>query len=393
LHKVITVANPESRNSVKIWPGPASHATPPPPPSRQAEAKFSASFRPIAESFFCSNPLNSSTLRPELTSCISASLASSTWKKYEAGWSCFREFELAQNQSYSWPLSHNNLAEFAAWCICKKNLQPATAKNYISAINFAHKLKGMSPPPDSGLVELVLRGAKNNPPPLAKPKPCRRAVSLPLLKHLGHKLAAAGLPKASSQSIWAACCLAFFTSARMGELLAPYEHGHDPASSLTWQDIKMKEDGRIIIHIKQPKINNKGGDWLDAFPFPGHNCCPVMALKKHKERQEEGGLWHLTGPVFRLHDGKNLTQALLNTHLRRLLADVVDYEKDGIYCHSFRSGIPSCLANSGDPAAAADTQSWGRWSSSCYTRYTRLEDNKKKELFSKIAKSLNKTSK
>jgi hypothetical protein len=90
-------------------------------------------------------------------------------------------------------------------------------------------------------------------------------MTLPLLKILGHNLAASGWQKGNIQTVWTASTLGFFSIARMGEILSKEEKGFDPSSTLTWADIKAREDGSFLIHIKNPKSGRKGGSMLTFF--------------------------------------------------------------------------------------------------------------------------------
>jgi hypothetical protein len=219
----------------------------------------------------------------------------------------------------------------------------------------------------------------------------RRVMTMPLLRHLGHRLSMSGWSEFSKQVVWSACTLAFFTSARMGELLAPAEAGFDPASTLLWNCVKARQDNSFLIHVRLPKSGNQQGDFLDVFEFKQYGCCPVAALKKlillnKKIDRLDKGL-----PVFTFESGKFLTVQGLNNILRQLLADVVDPERDSITCHSFRAAVPSALMKHPSLASSDDVKGWGRWSSEAYQKYTRLKTDQKRGIFQKIMAVLERT--
>jgi hypothetical protein len=98
-----------------------------------------------------------------------------------------------------------------------------------------HRLKGYSDYKiDRETIENYTRGAANmllsGPAP---PSNKRRVMTLQILRLLGHQLASSGWSKNSQQTIWATSLVGFFSSARMGELLAPHEVGLDPTATLT----------------------------------------------------------------------------------------------------------------------------------------------------------------
>ena len=118
---------------------------------------------------------------------------------------------------------------------------------------------------------------------------------------------------------------------------------------------------------------------------------PLEVLSLHREFQLKAGLAAPDGPVVRLASGKNLTPHLLNSLLRSLLSSIIDYSKESISCHSFRAGIASTLNRFPDLATDEDIKGWGRWDSSCYSKYARLQLDKKRAIFSKIVSALNRS--
>jgi hypothetical protein len=326
-------------------------------------------------------------LASKAAALLGASLASSSWKKFDSGWKAFSSFEEFSRKKFAWPLDREAIIGFTTWCITERKLQPSSASSYLSALAAAHKLKGMERPASLEAGFACIKGATNlqaAAPP--KPGPSRRVMSLPLLKVLGHRLAGAPGSAVDTQAIWAACVVAFFTSARMGELLAATEAEFDPSSTLKWGDVKFRSDGSALLLINIAKSGR--AEFLDMFPFPGHGCCPVAALARHRKIQEEAGLLSLGGPVFRLHEGKNLTLNILNKRLKVLLTGLLDPDRDAISCHSFRAGIASTLNRFPHLASSEDIKGWGRWDSQCYTKYARLNLEQKKAIFQKISTAL-----
>ena len=92
-------------------------------------------------------------------------------------------------------------------------------------------------------------------------------MSLPLLKILGHEIAISNWPSDSKRIVWSACCLIFFGGFGVGEILASRHDSFDPASCLTWADIKFFENS-ILIQIKQPKCKANSNECVDLFTFP-----------------------------------------------------------------------------------------------------------------------------
>jgi hypothetical protein len=209
-----------------------------------------------------------------------------------------------------------------------------------------------------------------------------------MLALIGHRIASTSWSDLSKQTVWAACTLAFFSAARMGELLASTVHSHDPTSDLTWGDVQFSSSDSILIRIKCAKSGEPQGEFLDIFPFPHFGCCPVASLKRLLQLQKEAGLYDPSLPVFRFRTGRNLVQAQFNQILSSLLPDLCLPGQDSVSCHSFRAGIPSTLAMFPDLAKTDYIKGWGRWHSDCFNRYTRLRLDQKRSIFGKIATAL-----
>ena len=179
--------------------------------------------------------------------------------------------------------------------------------------------------------------------------------------------------------------VAFFGSTRMGEILAQAEHCFDESSTLTWACVKYRQESNsFLLHIRLPKTGSKEGEFIDLFPYPASGCCPVAALRKHFTMQQECGRGSPQHPVFIYPSGKNLTPSGFNSSLRILLADICDFQRDTISGHSFRAAVPSALSRFPDLMSSDDVKGWGRWSSECYQRYTRLKTEQKAQIFKKI---------
>jgi hypothetical protein len=321
---------------------------------------------------------------------VYANVAKSTWQKYSSGWNAFRHFEVYHETTFAWPLSKAIWRLFVIWCLTVCRLQPSSTRSYISAIKFVHNLKDVPcfDVKNDHMITWYLRGAANlafsNPPPPST----RRIVTLQLLRLLGHRIASTSWSVMTKQVVWAACTLAFFTAARLGELLASAAHSHDPTADLTWRDIEFTSPDSILVRLKCAKSGEVQGEYLDVFPFLGYECCPVASLYCLRELQKEAGILDPTLPVFRFDSGKNLTTSQFNGILSNLLADLCLPGEDSISCHSFRSGIPSTLALFPDLANCEDIKGWGRWHSECFNRYTRLRHDQKKAIFEKIRAAL-----
>ena len=339
-------------------------------------------------------PSAAGPLASALEGFINAAITKSSWQKYTSGWRAFLAFQEYTGAVYPLPLAAQDWRAFTTWCLAVRHLQPSSTRAYISAIIFVHHLAGHAciQAHKDPVVNLVLRGASNLRFLLPAKPMVRRVVTFSMLRVIGHRIAGTSWNAVSKQVVWACCCVAFFTSARIGELLADSGVAHDPTANLLWKDIIFVRDQSAILHLKANKSVHPEGEFLDVFTFPGFGCCPLKALTRLKAVQEDAGIACSDEPVFRFAARNNLTHSTLNALLAQLLQDICKPGENTISCHSFRAGIPTTLSLFPDLCNSDDVKGWGRWASDCYTRYTRLRHDQRQAIFGKIAHALKSSS-
>ena len=191
----------------------------------------------------------------------------------------------------------------------------------------------------------------------------------------------------SKKVIWACCCIGYFGSFRVSELLTRNRTVFDKFTDLTWADISKIGKDCVAFHVKSPKTGTPGGEWVPIFKFPVEKMCPVRALRKLKNGLIKQGVWDKNLPVFRFASGKTLTAKVLNKSIKNLL-------KKSRFCNmnitgrSLRSGIPTDLESHPDLASDKHVKIWGRWLSTAYKRYMKGGCAPKKWVFNKICKAL-----
>lgn len=315
---------------------------------------------------------------------LSAAYTQQTWKAYEAAYNSFRAFETYSNSTHPWPLTQNTINAYIAWAALVKHLRMTTITTYVASITSIHRLLGHEINISASFItKVMLRGAEHIQTETQPAKTTRKVFTLALLKILGHQIATSNWTEDSKRIYWTCSCVAFFGSCRMGELLAPHEQHYDSMATLLWKDIKI-QDNHCILHIKSPKSNHTEGEFVDLFTFPQHSCCPVScitALKKHTQTSD-------SSPVFRFASGTLLTKSKYNTVLRTLLKPVLGDSACEYSSHSLRAAVPSALDRHPGLTSDKDIQGWGRWQSSCYTKYTRLKNEQKRAIYTKICNAL-----
>ena len=338
--------------------------------------------------------VHDSVIGVALCGYVNAALAKASWEKYSSGWRAFCNFEEHTQVSSAWPLSREVIRSFAIWCLRDRQLKAASVRTYLSGLKLIHTLKGFPDAPNlkDGLLDLILTGAGKM--ALSSPTPStRRVVTLPMLRLLGHRIATSPWAPESKLMVWAALTAGFFSSARLGELLAKQEARYDPTTDLLWGQVQFRkghEGPSVLMHIRIPKSATVGGRYLDLFPFPDPSCCAVEAMQGLHTVHSRLGLIDPALPVFRFASGMNLTPAKLNGILQDLLSDIFEPGVDSVSCHSLRAGIPSAISRFPDLFSDDEIKETGGWLSDAMHLYTRLPESRKRATHKKIVHVLSK---
>lgn len=318
---------------------------------------------------------------------LTASLSRQTWQKNNSAFNCLKTFSKTTSSDITFPLKDILVVKFVEWCHSNKKLKASTIRSYLSSIATAHKMQHMNPSACSCFQSTqMLRGIENLEFYENICKKTRKVMTLPLLKIAGNEISKTNWCEDSKQVAWAVLTTAFFGSFRLGEILCPTENSYNPKEHLLWKDVLFREDNSILIKIKIPKSRNAQGEFIDIFPFKGHKCCPVAALKKLKKLRPNCP----DKPLFTFKNGKCVTAAFINEKLPILLSSSMGSASKEYLGHSLRPALASALANDPDTANDQDVKKWGRWNSSSYQLYTRLKLEQKKQLYKKITNVLNK---
>ncbi len=251
---------------------------------------------------------------------------------------------------------------------------------YLSDLQLAHGLRGFNTEHFEDIfVKKMIKGAENLSLYTDICKRTRLVMTFPLLKLLGHEIAKSDWSVDSKRVFWTACCVAFFGSFRLGEILS--NHVSNPSHEvLRWKDVQISPD-HATIHIRFPKIlRSQKGDFVDVFPFK--DCCPLEGLKVLKEKKPS--FVQQSTPVFTFDNGQFLTPETVSKAIQKFLEKHIGHEAKHFTGHSFRAGIPAALANSTELASDEDIKKWGRWSSNSFETYTRLKLSARKCIFDKI---------
>jgi hypothetical protein len=273
-----------------------------------------------------------------------------------------------------------------SWALTIRKLSPDTVKIYLSDLKLAHKIRSVDPNFENDFfIKAMLKGAKNVSLYTNITKKSKFVMSFPLLKIIGHEIALSNWTNDSKLVFWSACCVAFFGSFRLGEILPKSENSIE---NLTWSRIRFTNMGSVVLNIRFPKvIRNISGDFVDLFEIKNSTFCPYSSLKSlavKRTLEIEKDL-----PVFQFANGRILSPKVFTSTVVSLLERHIGESAKNFSGHSFRAAIPSALASSPSLASDSDIMLWGRWSSESYKAYVRLKHNARKEIFNKIVSLYN----
>lgn len=313
---------------------------------------------------------------------IAASVAQDTKSSYSTAINMLARCQESLGRDMSLPLSDQDVLCFVAF-MADREVLDSTISSYLSAIRFAmlsvgHECKNLRTP----VVTQVLKGIKNlrRDPQVAVQKKTRRAMTVDHLKLLGHALARSNWSDYTKSLVWAGSLVAFWGSARIGELMGPLARAFDPKSTLLGSDVGVGEDV-VKLWVRSPKISSSMGDILEVFEIPDASLDPVRAVKyfisfRSKAHQEAKNL-----PFFIEEDGKFFTKQKFNRLLHVLMDPFLLDERDSLSGHSFRGGLATLMEAAG--FRKSDIQAWGRWNSEAYKRYCK-EKRSKRNIFAKL---------
>ena len=315
---------------------------------------------------------------------IAASVAAQTKPKYNTALRMLAACQLQMGRTMCLPLRNQDVLCFVAF-MANRGVLDSTIGGYLSAIRYAmlnvgYECENLR----TEVVKQVLRGIRNlkRDPQLAAKKKTRRAMTIPHLKLLGHAIKESRLSTYMKSAVWAGSMLAFWGTARIGELMGPYGGSFDPKSSLLLSDISISNQA-IRMWIRSPKCCTPMGDIIEVFPVPSLSLDPMSAVVFYLEQRKKKHGEDPSLPFFLDENGKCLTKQRFNKLLHSLIDPFLTDDRDALTGHSFRSGLATLMEVAG--FAEEDIKAWGRWSSNAFLRYCK-EKRPKRMIFSKLYK-------
>ena len=201
-------------------------------------------------------------------------------------------------------------------------------------------------------------------------RPIRQPITIDHLMKIYSFLGNSMLPNHDKALFWATSTLAFFGLLRVSEYTCPLVSSFNCTVHLMVSDLQFYPDS-FAINIKSSKTDPFRVGCRLFIGSTNNILCPRLAMLSFINYR---GLHY--GPLFTYKDGSFLTRSRFAAFLKGIFTTEV------INTHSFRIGGATALSLAG--YTDAQIQIIGRWKSSSFTRYLRLN----KDVFKKISQIL-----
>lgn len=260
----------------------------------------------------------------------------------------------------------------------QEKLSGSTVKNYLAATRYTQISLGMGDPNIGDMVRLdyVVKGLKRI--STAAPSRPRLPITPEILGQL-RNVWQTWRAQRDAAMLWSAATMCFFGFLRVGEVVAPSDHGFDSSANLAYGDVRtdsIVDPQYLEVRIKASKTDPFRKGVSVYLGRTAGNLCPVAATLHYMVLRGSAG-----GPFFTYANGRLLTRERFVAAVRSALAVA------GLDCtlyagHSFRIGAATTAARQGIQDSLIKTL--GRWESAAYTVYIRTP----REVLCAVAKSL-----
>ena len=311
-------------------------------------------------------------LRSHHVALLNASKAYRTWRgESSTGRHVMKvEQEHNLNLEFPWDLSKANNYIVAA---SLDGLAASSLTVYVSRIRALHIRQGLQPNFSLKQVAGLIKGAAQLEVQPEVPKN-RICITPELMKHARNSIQLAPRPDSWKALMWLMCTWSWLGAFRSDDLIHDSPTAFCPETSLLKRNIIVKTEylgqGTTVTYLRvwvpSPKHKKgSGGIWIELLPSDNW-FCPVQAFVQYKDNSvnwgEDKPLLHLNGSLY--------TKSRFNNDLRYIFNSKVDFDREQITAHSFRSGVISALARAGASEDLLKSQT--DHSSSAYQSYLKL---------------------
>ncbi|XP_046331235.2 uncharacterized protein LOC124114611 isoform X1 [Haliotis rufescens] len=291
---------------------------------------------------------------------LQRSLAANTWATYQAGTQALQAFRASQNLGDVWPVPITHLVHFIAH-LSVSGHAPSTVRTYMAGISTYHRLHSMEDRTGHFVITKMIMGMQK----CQGRQDHRKPITINLLKVIVNNLQFVCSSTYEVRLFKAVYCLAFFGFFRVSELVQTKLS----QPGCAFLDLEVQDTTKTVtVALRHSKTDRHShGIVVSISAIPGHNLCPVAAVKAYLTVRSQGQT-----QAFVHFDKSPLTRYQFQAVLKRALAHsgicTAAYSS-----HSFRIGAATTAAGNG--VSSDLIQHFGRWGSECYKSYIRIPAN------------------
>lgn len=284
------------------------------------------------------------SLKCRRRSLILNSLAPSTVRIRTVQWNCYLRF-CKKFGLEPLPCSDNQLSLLASFL--SKHMTFGSVSNYLQAVVWVHRLKGLKPPSvSSDLVHMTMTGLKR----VSRPPVPKDPITFKHLKKMYYSL---NLSSPLHVMFWS-CILTLFRT------LLRVSHVVDSPHVLLRRDVVFPPGGGMLVNVHSSKTKLPGSNHIiPVSELSNSNLCAVYWVKKWISMYNHSP----SDPLFTTPNG--LSYSMFRVALSRLLKAAGI--KANLSSHSFRRGGATFLSAVGFPLSALKER--GGWASDAVFKY------------------------
>lgn len=289
---------------------------------------------------------------------LNSALSPSTRLSYANTWQNFENFLSSFNYSSNLPIDEHMIGIYITH-LWRSNLKPSTIRTYMSAISYFHKINGKNDPTNSYFVKQILKGANRcNINSSKRLKPFSKTIMeqvLPVIDTLYESRYEQCLYKSLIS-------LSYYACLRAGEAVISNSQTH----TLHIDNVTIDSKNSINLKFRSYKHCISPTTKFIIHSLPDNITCPVKNLSNYLELRSDS-----LGPLFIFNDCTPVTRL----HYSELIKNVTHFiglNPSRYNTHSVRIGRATDLALSG--VSHEIIKQTGRWSSSAYINYIRLDN-------------------
>lgn len=295
------------------------------------------------------------TLEPVRDLLLSNALSTGSSKAYRSHLQQFCQFLLeSKNVCSNIPVNVQAIVSYVCY-LYDKGFAHSTISSHLSAISYAHRIKGFIDPTKAFIIKKLIQGASRLRPSADLRAPITKDILQKLVLSTSHTT----LSIYHRQLFTAMYLLAFHAFLRIGEIAT---QKCNASNVIQYKDVNIVGQNLSITFYTFK--HHKGPPVYISVPAQKSLFCPVWAMTNYLSQRGRQ-----PGPLFILPGGFPVSKSFFQENLQRSLS-WAGLSSTSYKGHSFRIGAASTAALQG--LSDEEIQRMGRWKSQAFKKYIRI---------------------